>query len=104
MAKNIRNEYRPDMVSPPGETLEETLDVMGMSQSELAVRMDQPVKMVNELVSGRAVITLDTALQLERALGISAQFWLAREHHYREWRARNRDEDHLRYLVEEPAH
>ena len=33
------NQYAPDVVSPPGETLEETIEVLGMSQAELAERM-----------------------------------------------------------------
>ncbi len=34
----IKNQYLPDRVSPPGETLLETLETIGMSQAELAVR------------------------------------------------------------------
>lgn len=45
-------------------------------------------KFVNELVSGKASISPVTALALEKALGIPADFWLAREAKYQEAVAR----------------
>jgi plasmid maintenance system antidote protein VapI len=35
----IRYEYQPSHVPPPGETVEELLEHIGMSQTELARRM-----------------------------------------------------------------
>jgi HTH-type transcriptional regulator/antitoxin HigA len=92
-----RNEYAPDLVSPPGETLLETLEEHGMSQAELARRIGRPKKTVNEIVQGKAAITADTALQLERALGIPAKFWLTREAQYRESLARLDECDQLHH-------
>lgn len=83
------NQYAPDTVSPPGETLAEVLELRGMSQSELAERMGRPKKTVNEIVQGKASITAETALQLEKVLGIPAAFWTMREQNYRESIARN---------------
>lgn len=97
------NQYAPDAVSPPGETLEETIEVLGMSQAELAERMGRPQKTINEIVNGKPAITPDTALQLERVLGVPAHFWLNREQHYQEWRARQAEEDRLRGEVERLA-
>ncbi len=90
-----RNEYAPDMVSAPGETLLETLEALGMSQAELARRIGRPKKTINEIVQGKAAITAETALQLERALGVPATFWLRREAEYREALARLDECDHL---------
>jgi hypothetical protein len=43
MSKPIENQYAPDVVSPPGETLAETLEATGISQAELARRnRDRP--------------------------------------------------------------
>ena len=84
MLRNMsKNSYNPDFVSAPGETLVETIEQLGISQSELARRIGRPVKTINEIAQGKAAITPETALQLERALGISAEFWNAREAHYR---------------------
>ncbi|HZO75848.1 MAG TPA: HigA family addiction module antitoxin [Ktedonobacteraceae bacterium] len=84
MTSRLQNEYQPDLVSSPGETLLEALETIGMSQAELARRMGRPVKTINEIVQGEAAITAETALQLEQVLHIPASFWLKREQQYRE--------------------
>jgi addiction module HigA family antidote len=96
----IRNEYAPSSVSTPGSTLGETLDALGMTQAELAQRTGRPVKTINEIVRGKAAITPETALQLERALGIPAGFWQARESQYREFLIRKRESQRLKRHVD----
>ena len=96
MTDMLQNEYRPNYVSPPGETLLETLDTIGMSEVELAKRMGCPVKTINEIIQRKAPITAETALQLEQVLHIPASFWLKREQHYRESLARLAEEPHLK--------
>jgi HTH-type transcriptional regulator / antitoxin HigA len=91
MSEMTKNQYAPDAVSAPGETLEEVLETRGMSQAELAERTGRPKKTINEIVRGKAAITAETALQLERVLGIPAAFWIAREQNYREALARSRE-------------
>ena len=88
MVEARSNEYQPDRVSPPGETLRDLLEETGLSQAELATRMGRPKKTVNEIVNAKAAITTETALQLEMVLGIPADFWNSREQHYREYLAR----------------
>jgi HTH-type transcriptional regulator/antitoxin HigA len=100
MVKLIQNEYNPDYVSPPGETLLETLDTIGMSQAELAKRMGRPVKTINEIVQGKATITAETALQLEQVLHIPASFWLNREQQYQESLARQAEKQRLKGWTE----
>ncbi len=73
-----------ELLSKPGDTISETLDHIKMSQTELAERMGKTPSKVNDLISGKEPITMATALQLEKVLGIDAQFWLNREMHYRE--------------------
>jgi len=72
-----------ELISPPGDTLLETLESRGIKQSELAQRMGRPIKTINEIIKGKAAIIPETAIQLERVLGISADFWLTREKNYR---------------------
>lgn len=96
MARQIRNEYNPDAVSPPGETLQDTLEAIGMSQAELARRSGRPVKTINEIIKGKAGLTPDTALQLERVLGIPARFWSRREELYRGYLVRQAEARRLR--------
>ncbi len=92
-------EYRPTSVSAPGETLLDLLDERGLTQAELARRLDRPLKTINEIVKGKAAIVPETALQLEQALGVPADFWLAREARYREWMARQNADKELKEQV-----
>jgi addiction module HigA family antidote len=91
----IQNQYTPDYVSPPGETLLEVLEEWGMTQTELAERMGRPKKTINEIINGKAAITAETALQLERVLRIPASFWNNREQQYREYLARAEEQERL---------
>lgn len=91
----FNNEYWPDTVSPPGDTLLELLEERGMSQAELARRTGRPKKTINEIIQGKTAITPETALQLERVLGTPASFWNQRERRYRESLARRDEENKL---------
>ncbi|MGA2531101.1 MAG: HigA family addiction module antitoxin [Acidimicrobiales bacterium] len=97
---NEQAAWQPDWAVPPGEILAEALKERGMSQSELARRMDRPVKTINEIVNGKAAITPDTAIQLEHAIGISARLWNGLETQYREHLALERAERELESLVD----
>ncbi|REG87108.1 helix-turn-helix domain-containing protein [Algoriphagus antarcticus] len=70
------------LISPPGDTLAETIDELRFSQTELAARMGRPVKTINELIQGKTAILPDTAIQLENVTGVPAAFWLEREKNY----------------------
>ena len=72
-----------EVISCPGDTLAEHLEYIGMSQAELADRMGRPKKTINEIIRGKAQITAETALQLERVVGIPADFWMKKEQNYR---------------------
>ncbi len=95
MTRPIVNEHVPDSISPPGETLHELLEEQGMSQAQLAERTGRPKKTINEIVRGKAAITPETALQLERVLGVPANFWNNREANYREHLARKEEQRRL---------
>lgn len=82
MAASRVQEQR-DWTVAPGELLAELLNERSISQSELARRMGRPIKTINEIVNGKAAITPQTAIQLERVLGTSATFWINAEAAYR---------------------
>lgn len=88
MSNLTQNQYQPDVVSPPGDTLQELLDERGMTQADLALRTGRPKKTINQIIKGKAAITPDTAFQFERVLGTPASFWNNRERIYAEWQAR----------------
>jgi len=100
MTDTSQNGYHSDYVTPAGETLLETLETIGMSQTELAKRMDRPFKTINEIIRNKTAITAETAWQLEQVLGIPASFWLKREQRYREFLARLAEKQRLNNWIE----
>ena len=67
----------------PGEYLEAWIEDQGLSQQRVAELLGSSRKQVNEIVNGRAPITSDTAMRLERVVGIPARPWLRYEAMYR---------------------
>lgn len=89
-----------ELLSVPGDTILETIEYMRMSQIELATRMGKTAGKINDLISGKAPITINTAMQLEKVLGIDMHFWLTREAIYREKLARIEEEEFLEQCVD----
>jgi HTH-type transcriptional regulator/antitoxin HigA len=86
--KNEKIIYEAPVAIPPGATLLEAIEERGIVQAELATRMGRPLKTINEIIKGKAAITVDTAIQLEQVLGISSKMWLNLETNYQETKAR----------------
>lgn len=105
MSSNIKIER--ELLTKPGDTILETIEYLKMSQAELAERMGKTPGKINDLISGKAPITVNTAMQLEKVLGIDMQFWLNREMYYREKLARIEQEEFLEqcldWLKEQPV-
>jgi HTH-type transcriptional regulator / antitoxin HigA len=107
MSSTTTNQFLHDYAVPPGETLLDTIEALGMSQAELAERTGRPKKTINEIIKGKAPITPETALQLERVLGVPARFWNNLENNYRETIARLAEQErlyaHVAWLNEIPV-
>ena len=84
-----------DLPIHPGEILAEELEARGITQRELATQMGRPPQAVNEIIRGKKAMTVETALGLERILGIDASFWMNLETTYRLTLARNREKSAL---------
>lgn len=99
--------FDPDWISPPGDTIVDLLAERGWKQTELARRMDYSGKHISQLVNGLAVLTQEAASRLERVLGGTAAFWLAREAQYRAQIARQQEtkamQEWANWLDEVPA-
>lgn len=54
----------------------EFLEPLGITQTELAAWIGASYPRINELIHGKRGMTPDTALRLEQAFGMEAQFWL----------------------------
>jgi addiction module HigA family antidote len=95
MDKHTSNEYQPDYIVTPGEVLSTELELRGMSQIELAKRTGLTPKHIVAIIKANSALTPETAIKLERAIGMPAQFWLNLESLYQEDLARIAEEEKL---------
>ena len=86
MAK--QNQYFPQSVPHPGETLKEKLEEMIMGQKEFALRTGKPEKTIIAIIKGDSSITPDMAVQFESVTRIPANFWMNHQRNYDEFIAR----------------
>ena len=90
-----REKIYSDLAIPPGVMLAEEIEARGMSQRELAERTDRPEQAISEIINGKKAITAETALQLEKVLGVSSAFWTNLEARYQETLARINENEEL---------
>lgn len=84
-----------DYATPPGEVLAEWLEENGVSQVQLARNLGKSAKFVNQIVNGVAVLSAQTATELETVTGVSARLWAQMEACYRADLARLRRDESL---------
>jgi HTH-type transcriptional regulator/antitoxin HigA len=82
--KTSKLPYEPDYAVPPGATLLETIDTLGIDQRELAMRSCLSVKHINQIIHGKSPISHESAIAFERVLGVPARFWNTLESNYQE--------------------
>lgn len=84
---------------PTGRIIKEYLDERGISQKDLAHRIDVSEKHISNLLNGKTRLTEDMALKLERVMpDISAGYWLNYEAKYQEYLAREKEQEWLERL------
>ena len=67
--------------SGAGRLLAEELEATGITQRQLAQRLGRPEQAISEIIRGKKRVTSETALELEKVLGISAETWTTLESH-----------------------
>jgi len=67
----------------PGDLIKEELGVRGWTQDDLAEILGRTTSSVNEIITGKRGVTVDSARGLGEAFGTSAQLWLNMESAYR---------------------
>ncbi len=92
---DIQNEFQPDYAVSPGEILDYELELRGMTRQELARRTGITPKHIISILKANSTITPETAIKLERALGMPVDYWLNLESHYQEILARLAEEEEL---------
>ncbi|MDP2957966.1 MAG: HigA family addiction module antitoxin [Longimicrobiales bacterium] len=70
----------------PGEMLlEEFLVPLGVSQADFAKRIGVSYVRLNAIIKGRRGVTPNTALRLQQATGMDAEFWLGLQSDWELW-------------------
>lgn len=90
-----KNQYFPQTISHPGETLEEKLDEMNMEPKEFADATGLPEKTIIAIIKGESSITADMAVQFESVTKIPAHFWLNSQRVYDDHVVREKREEML---------
>ena len=96
METKERYGYEPDYAVPPGETLQEIIDSLGMTQRQLAARTGLTVQTVVRIIKGEQPITYTTANLLELATAVPARLWNNLEAQYRERLAKLDERERMR--------
>ena len=73
---------RPITPIHPGEILADELAELNKTPTELARELHVPANRISQLVAGKRAMTADTALRLEKWLGVSAAFWMNLQQRY----------------------
>ena len=78
------------------------MEPLGITQPELAAYLYVSRRRINEMYQGVRDITEDSAIRLEAATGVPAEFWLHLRYRKSLWEARqdNDDIDDIRLLKE----
>jgi len=107
MPQTIYLPFEPEYAVAPGESLAETIESLGMSQKELALRTGMTEKSINRIVKNDQPITCKTAVKLELCTGVPAEMWNNLELNYRQQLVKldekKRQQDNLLWLKTIPV-
>lgn len=81
-----------EFIAPTGSIIKEYLEHYGITQKQLAERIDSSEKHISNVLKGNNRLTEEFALKLEKVLvGVPASYWLNYEAKYREQVAREEE-------------
>lgn len=73
----------PARVIPPNRILSKEIEARGWTQQDLATIMQCSPQTISAIINAKKEITPETAIELSKALGISAEVWMNLEKNYR---------------------
>ncbi|WP_017906430.1 HigA family addiction module antitoxin [Pseudomonas asplenii] len=83
----------------PGVMIKEMLPELNIKIAEMARRLHFSREMLSRVINGRAPISPDLAVRLERSGLSTARFWLGLQLNYDLWRAEHREQPVVGRLV-----
>jgi len=78
----IANNLEPFFPTHPGIMLKDEIEYRGISQKHLAVAMDIPYTMLNEVLNGKRQVNAELALLIEAVLDLPAEPLLSMQARY----------------------
>lgn len=91
------NNTTPFEATHPGILIKDEIDAIpDLTQKELAQQLGLKPSFINEVIKGKRPITADLAILLEKALGISADYWMKFQSQYEIDKARIKEKNILR--------
>lgn len=70
-------------ISPPGASISDALEELGISVQEFSVAVKMTVEQVKNLIAGKVLIDEALAERISEVVGSTPAFWLRREMNYR---------------------
>lgn len=86
--------WNPDWATHPGQHLKEYLEVRGLKQAEFARLAGLTPKLVSEIINQKNPVTPETAIVLERVLGLTAEIWMSIQTDWDLFQLRKEQEKH----------
>jgi len=71
----------------PGVLIQNVIDELGMTQVELAKRLEIPLQRLNTIIKGKRGVSVDTALRLSKVIGTTPEYWLNLQMAFDLWQA-----------------
>lgn len=82
--KRLPTHYERELLSCPGDTIEETMQAMNIPDTVMAGKLGVDLIHFQGLIKGRDPITEGIASRLEKITNVPTEFWINREKNYRE--------------------
>lgn len=76
------HEIIPFEATHPGTLIHDEIQFRGINQQELAMQLGIQKSQLNEIIKGKRALTADITILLEKALGISAEYWMNLQSQY----------------------
>ena len=86
-------ELLSDTPIPPGETIEEEIEFIGMTRQELSVETGIATQTLVEIFKGETPVTQEIAVAIERVLGVSASLLVNLEARYQRTLAQKKERE-----------
>ena len=91
--QHSNNQFDPDFIPHPGNSLREYIEDAGMTVAEFTKRTGWTEPHVHKILNGTSGISPEFALVLEKIFQVPARFWNNTQNRYDEFVSRQREKE-----------